>query len=146
MKMNGKLPSLPVAHPLTLPDWWKHLFHLFRLIYYFPQTSNHFLSGEIQHTELDGQKSLHIKSQWKRLCHLFLCNCNQICAMTNTGTWDGGDIGWRVVSCTKPFYLSNTWCPLQGVQVYSCANAHCKFSQWAFKKHYNIRYKKNGVL
>ena len=25
------LPLPPLAHHLTLPDWWKHLFHLFRL-------------------------------------------------------------------------------------------------------------------
>ena len=66
--------------------------------------------------------------------------------MTNTGTWDGGDIGSRVVSCTKPFYVTNSCRPLQGVQVYSCANAHCKFSQWAVKMHYYVIYKKNGVL
>ena len=36
----------------------------------------------------------------------FLCSCNQICAMTNTGAWDVGDTGSMFLR--QPFYADNT--------------------------------------
>ena len=67
-----------------------------------------------------------LMESWRRP---FLCSCNQICAMTNTGAWDVGDTGFEFLlnlfMRTTHFTLS---CPVRvvnaPVEVEQCHTEH----------------------
>ena len=125
------LPSLPVAHLLTLPDWWKHLFHLFpssHLIFtIFPPTTFH------QHREcleIDDPKIPTCKVPVKARAHTRVPHSYAIAI--KYARWqiqargrEGGDIGGWFLAC----HLFITFCSNARIVFrWKHIEMHCKSS------------------